>query len=103
MESHIYSLKTSRIPFSEALSLKVSEAAGDRFAEVFALPVETPALIISGLLCVSPRGGVLLVEIVESTASTIDCLLCSLFGGESVERGVEFYRAVESTVSTGWP
>jgi hypothetical protein len=103
MESHIYSLKTPWIPSGEALSLKVSEVAGDRFAEVFALLVETAARTNSRLLYVSPRGGVLLVEIVESAASTIDGLLCSLFGGESVEKGVEFCRAIESTVSTCWP
>jgi hypothetical protein len=103
MASHIYLSNTSAIPSSEALLLKVSEVAGARFMEVFALLVKTAALTISRLLCVSPRGGVLLVKIVESAASLIDGPLCSLFRGELVKKGVEFYRAIESTISTYGP
>jgi hypothetical protein len=78
MALYIYLLNTSVVPFIKVLLLKVSEVARDRFAEVFTLLVEIAASIISGLLCVSPKG-VLLVEIVESAASTINSLLCSLF------------------------
>jgi len=77
--------------------------AGDRFTEVFALLVETAARTNSRLLYVSPRGGVLLVKIVESTASTINSLLYLLFRGELVKKGIELCRAIKSTILTYWP
>jgi hypothetical protein len=70
---------------------------------VFTLLVKIAALIISRLLYISPKRGILLVEIVEYITLIVDNLLYLLFRGELIKRSIEFCLVIKAIVLTYSP